>query len=77
MALGETVLVLPADFFSQFASLFSGGSQPDSLEILGKGIFVLVRNMRQNITHEMNLAPLPACSWEAFTDSGNKSGVCI
>ena len=48
---GKTVLVLSADFFSQPASLFSGGGQPDSLEILGKVVFV--RNMRQNITHEM------------------------
>ena len=44
---GKAVLVLPADFFSQLASLFSGWGQTESLEILGKGVFVLVRNMRQ------------------------------
>ena len=66
-----------ADFLSQFASLFLGGGQPDGFEALSKDIFVLVRNMCQNISHEMYLTPLPTCSREAFADRCNKSGVCI
>ena len=62
---------------ASLTSLLSGWGQPDGLEILGKGIFVLVRNMRQNITHEMYLAPLPTCARKAFADRRNKSGVCI
>ena len=66
-----------ADFFRHFVGLFSDRGQPDGLEILGKGILIFVRNMYQNIAHEMYFAPLPTCPWEAFANSCNKTSVCI
>lgn len=74
---GKPILLLPTNFFGHPAGPFSDGREPEILEILSKGIFVLVRNMYQNISHELYLTPLPVCSRDTFAVRRNKSGVYI
>ncbi len=46
---------------------------PDQLELGGKAVFLPMRYVQQDISHDVNLAALPGCTGEGALNRGNQA----